>query len=46
LTSKLTELHGGTFDIQSQVGKGTTVIVRLPAERLRESPVVALQHAS
>jgi two-component system, cell cycle sensor histidine kinase PleC len=46
LTSKLTELHGGTFDIQSQVGKGTTVIVRLPAERLRESPIVALQHAS
>jgi signal transduction histidine kinase len=46
LTSKLTELHGGTFDIQSQVGKGTTVIVRLPAERLRPSPVVALQHAS
>jgi two-component system, cell cycle sensor histidine kinase PleC len=46
LTSKLTELHGGTFDIQSQVGKGTTVVVRLPAERLRESPVVALQHAS
>jgi signal transduction histidine kinase len=46
LTSKLTELHGGTFDIQSEVGKGTTVIVRLPAERLRTSPVVALQHAS
>jgi len=46
LTSKLTELHGGTFNIKSQVGKGTTVIVRLPAERYRRSPVVALQHAS
>jgi len=39
-------LHGGTFDIQSQVGKGTTVVVRLPAERLRPSPVRALQQAS
>ena len=46
LTSKLTELHGGTFDIQSQVGKGTTVVVRLPAERLRASPIAQLQQAS
>ena len=46
LTSKLTELHGGTFDIQSQVGKGTKVVVRLPAERLRTSPVRAFQQAS
>jgi signal transduction histidine kinase len=24
--------HGGTLEIQSQDGKGTTVVVRLPAE--------------
>jgi two-component system cell cycle sensor histidine kinase PleC len=46
LTSKLTELHGGTFDIQSQVGRGTTVVVRLPVERLGKSPVKPLRHAS
>jgi len=33
LTKSLVELHGGSLGLQSQVGKGTTVTVRLPAER-------------
>ncbi len=34
LTKSLIELHGGTLDLQSYVGVGTTVTVRLPAERI------------
>lgn len=30
----LTELHGGQLRIESEVGKGTTVSVQLPAERI------------
>jgi len=30
----LVELHGGTLDLQSDVGIGTTVTVRFPAERV------------
>jgi signal transduction histidine kinase len=33
LSKMLIELHGGTLDLQSQVGVGTTVSVRLPPER-------------
>lgn len=33
LAKSLIELHGGSLDLQSQLGKGTTVTVRLPAER-------------
>jgi signal transduction histidine kinase len=29
------EVHGGTLEIRSEPGKGTTVIVRFPPERLR-----------
>ncbi len=34
LAKALVELHGGVLDLQSQVGVGTTVTVRFPAERI------------
>ena len=34
LTKALVELHGGSLDLQSQPGVGTTVTVRFPAERI------------
>jgi signal transduction histidine kinase len=34
LAKMLAELHGGFLDVRSAPGKGTTVTVRLPAERL------------
>ena len=35
LTKGLVELHGGSFQIESTPGVGTTVTVRVPARRLR-----------
>ncbi len=34
LTKALVELHGGCFDLQSQVGVGTTVTLRFPESRV------------
>src|SRR5262249_432580 len=34
LTKSLVELHGGRLDLDSELGKGTTVVVRFPHERL------------
>ena len=34
LSKTLAELHGGSLDLQSEVGAGTTVTVRFPAERV------------
>jgi signal transduction histidine kinase len=33
LTKKLVELHGGTLELRSQPGQGTSAIVRFPASR-------------
>ena len=38
LTKALVELHGGSLDLQSEVGAGTTVTVRFPAERIVRLP--------
>jgi len=37
LTKALVEQHGGTLDLQSEIGVGTTVTVRFPAERRIET---------
>lgn len=34
LAKAMAELHGGTLDLESEFGKGTKVIVTLPAERV------------
>jgi PAS domain S-box-containing protein len=38
LAKSLVEMHGGYLDLQSEVGVGTTVTVRFPAERIVELP--------
>jgi signal transduction histidine kinase len=34
ISRALTELHGGRLDLQSEIGKGTTVTIELPPERI------------
>ncbi|MBI3706952.1 MAG: PAS-domain containing protein, partial [Proteobacteria bacterium] len=46
LTKRLIELHGGTIAIDSTVGAGTTVTVRLPAERVRAQIAPAADRAT
>lgn len=41
LSKALVELHSGSLDLQSELGIGTTVTVRLPAERISAIPKVA-----
>jgi PAS domain S-box-containing protein len=40
LARSLTELHGGTLTIDSELGTGTTVTVTLPATRVTPAPAV------
>jgi signal transduction histidine kinase len=37
LTKALVELHGGSLDLQSEIGAGTTVTVRFPANRAAQT---------
>jgi signal transduction histidine kinase len=50
LARRLTELHGGSFRIHSEKGRGTRVVVALPARRVWprscEPPMVAADPAS
>ena len=34
LSKSLVEMHGGSLDLQSKVGVGTTVTLRFPAKRV------------
>jgi signal transduction histidine kinase len=46
LVKSFIELHGGTLQLQSLLGEGTEVILRLPAGRVRPKPVAAQLPAS
>jgi signal transduction histidine kinase len=38
ISKAFAELHGGSLDLQSDVGVGTTVTARFPAKRIERSP--------
>jgi two-component system, cell cycle sensor histidine kinase PleC len=40
ISRALTQLHGGTLELSSRPGSGTTVTVRLPPQRVEPSPQV------
>jgi signal transduction histidine kinase len=45
LSKALVEMHGGSLDLQSQPGVGTTVTIRLPSERIVRAKPTALAQA-
>jgi PAS domain S-box-containing protein len=45
LTKSLAEMHGGSLDLQSEEGAGTTVTVRFPSERIMQLPETAAKGA-
>jgi signal transduction histidine kinase len=46
IAKSLAELHGGTLEIASALGRGTTVTVTLPPRRIRSTPSPGLLLAS
>ena len=46
LTKSFVELHGGSLDLQSEVGAGTTVTVRFPAERIVLQAAADIAHSA
>jgi len=46
LVKSLAELHGGSFELQSIEGAGTTAIVRLPSKRVLDRETVAQTSAA
>lgn len=42
--SVIAEKHGGTIDFESEVGEGTTFVIRLPVTSPREAAVAAQDH--
>ncbi len=46
LTKAMVELHGGCFDLQSEIGVGTTVTVRFPADRTVDFPAEKTPHSA
>ena len=42
----LTDLHGGQFDLDSELGVGTTARIRLPAYRLMTSGTTSSPYAT
>ena len=41
LTKALVELHGGSIELRSTLGNGTTVTLRFPADRVRHARIAA-----
>nr|MDJ0970138.1 ATP-binding protein [Kiloniellales bacterium] len=45
LAQRLTEMHGGSLELESAPGRGTTVTIRLPADRILASGPAGRSHA-
>jgi signal transduction histidine kinase len=46
ISRRLIHLHGGQIEVASEAGKGTTVTVTLPADRVIADPVIEDQSAN